>query len=163
ADRPRSTLLVGEPGVGKTAIARALAARLGRAGWTVFQAGAAELLAGQVYIGEFEKRMQEVLRHLSRPRRVLWVIPDFPALALAGRRPRHRRGHPRGGAARAAVLRTQGDARQRPRAPSGHAREADGGRVRRWRPGGRAVRPDRRRRSDRHAVTDDRSAGPHPG
>src|SRR5207247_4634219 len=85
ADRPRSTLLVGEPGVGKTAIARALAARLGRAGWIIFQAGAAELLAGQIYIGEFEKRMQEVLRHLSRPRRVLWVIPDFPALAVAGR------------------------------------------------------------------------------
>jgi ATP-dependent Clp protease ATP-binding subunit ClpC len=85
AERPRSTLLVGEPGVGKSAIARALAGRMRRAGWIVFQAGAAELLAGQVYIGQFEERMQEVLRHVSRPRRVLWVIPDFPALALAGR------------------------------------------------------------------------------
>src|SRR5207249_1580199 len=77
--------LVGDPGVGKSAIARALAGRMRHAGWIVFQAGAAELLAGQVYIGEFEERMQEVLRHLSRPRRILWVIPDFPALALAGR------------------------------------------------------------------------------
>jgi len=85
ADRPRSTLLVGEAGVGKSAIGRALAARLGRSGWIVFQAGASELLAGQVYMGEFEKRMQDVVRQLSRPRRVLWVIPDFPALALAGR------------------------------------------------------------------------------
>jgi ATP-dependent Clp protease ATP-binding subunit ClpC len=85
ADRPRSTLLVGEAGVGKSAIGRALAARLGRSGWIVFQAGASELLAGQIYMGEFEKRMQDVVRQLSRPRRVLWVIPDFPALALAGR------------------------------------------------------------------------------
>lgn len=85
ADRPRSTLLVGEPGVGKSAIALAFAGRMRRAGWIVFQAGAAELLAGQVYIGQFEERVQQVLRHLSRPRRVLWVIPDFPALALAGR------------------------------------------------------------------------------
>ncbi|MGH9749904.1 MAG: AAA family ATPase, partial [Candidatus Polarisedimenticolia bacterium] len=85
AERPRSTLLVGEPGVGKSAIARALAGRMRRAGWIVLQAGAPELLAGQVYIGQFEERLQEVLRHLSRPRRVLWVIPDFPALALAGR------------------------------------------------------------------------------
>ena len=85
AERPRSTLLVGEAGVGKSAIARALAGRMRRAGWIVLQAGAADLLAGQVYIGQFEQRVQEVLRHLSRPRRVLWVIPDFPALALAGR------------------------------------------------------------------------------
>jgi ATP-dependent Clp protease ATP-binding subunit ClpC len=85
AGRPRSTLLVGDPGVGKTAIARALAARMGRAGWMVFQAGTAELLAGQVYFGQFEQRVQDLLRRLSRPRRVLWVIPDFPALSLAGR------------------------------------------------------------------------------
>ncbi|HKN47333.1 MAG TPA: AAA family ATPase [Candidatus Polarisedimenticolia bacterium] len=85
AGRPRSTLLVGEPGVGKSAIARALAGRMRRAGWIVFQAGAAELLAGQIFIGQLEERMQEVLRHVSRPRRVLWVIPDFPTLALAGR------------------------------------------------------------------------------
>jgi ATP-dependent Clp protease ATP-binding subunit ClpC len=85
AEPPRSTLLVGEPGVGKSAVAVALAARLRRAGWIVFHAGAADLLAGQVYIGQFEERMHTLLRHLSRPRRVLWIVPDFPALALAGR------------------------------------------------------------------------------
>ncbi|HET8946734.1 MAG TPA: AAA family ATPase [Candidatus Polarisedimenticolia bacterium] len=85
AERPRSALLIGDAGVGKSAIARALAQRLGHAGWLVFEAGAAELQAGQMYIGQFEQRLRDILRHVSRPRRVLWVIPDLPALLVAGR------------------------------------------------------------------------------
>jgi ATP-dependent Clp protease ATP-binding subunit ClpC len=83
--RPRrSVLLVGEHGVGKTAIARAEGRRLSERGWIVFEAGHAELIAGMAFIGELEERLRELLQNL-RGRPILWYVPDFPALALAGR------------------------------------------------------------------------------
>jgi ATP-dependent Clp protease ATP-binding subunit ClpC len=83
--RPRrSVLLVGEQGVGKTAIVRALGRRLSRRSWIVFEAGHPELVAGQIYIGQLEERVRELLvRVQDRP--ILWYVPDFHALALAGR------------------------------------------------------------------------------
>jgi ATP-dependent Clp protease ATP-binding subunit ClpC len=83
--RPRrSVLLVGEHGVGKTAIARAVGRRLAGQGWIVFEAGHAELIAGMSYLGELEERLRELLQNL-RGRPILWYVPDLPALALAGR------------------------------------------------------------------------------
>lgn len=85
ADRPRSVLLVGESGVGKTTIARLLARRLMKKGWTVFCAGAPQLVAGQIYIGQFEERLQGLIRQMQGKRRILWIVPDFPALLMSGR------------------------------------------------------------------------------
>lgn len=85
AERPRSAVLVGESGVGKSAIAQSLFSRLRRRGWDVFRAGAAEILAGQRYVGDLEERLQKLARQLHPSRRVLWFIPDFHHLLWAGR------------------------------------------------------------------------------
>jgi len=81
---PRSILLVGESGVGKTATLEAICQGLYDQGWTIFEAGHAEIIAGQVYIGELEERLQRLLRDLSAGKRIVWRIPDLPNLVYAG-------------------------------------------------------------------------------
>jgi ATP-dependent Clp protease ATP-binding subunit ClpC len=84
----RSVLVVGEEGVGKTVILDLAAEQLRARGWTIFQAGAMELMADQMYIGQLEGRIQKLLEAISGKRRVLWLIPRFNDLVLAGQ---HRR------------------------------------------------------------------------
>ncbi len=84
-DAPRSVLLVGESGTGKSAAARVLFRRLRREGWQVFEAGSGEILAGQRYVGDLEERLRNLVRQLDARRRVLWYIPDFHRLVWAGR------------------------------------------------------------------------------
>lgn len=81
----RSQLLVGESGVGKTTLVRALADRLGEDGWLIFVAGYNELVAGQMWYGQFEERMRALIETLRGGRKVLWFVPDFDALVFAGR------------------------------------------------------------------------------
>jgi ATP-dependent Clp protease ATP-binding subunit ClpC len=83
-DQPRSVIMVGENGVGKTTLFRLVAERLQIKGWTVFQAGHSELVAGKSYIGEFEQSMKALIGHLGG-RKIVWYIPDFHAIAWAGR------------------------------------------------------------------------------
>ncbi|HEX8557610.1 MAG TPA: AAA family ATPase [Pyrinomonadaceae bacterium] len=80
----RSVLLVGESGTGKTALVRALAARLRGEDWLVFEAAASEVMAGQTYIGQIEERVQSIIRQLEG-KRVLWVMPNFHEALWAGR------------------------------------------------------------------------------
>jgi ATP-dependent Clp protease ATP-binding subunit ClpC len=80
----RSVLLVGEEGVGKSVILGIAAEELRGRGWTIFEAGALELMADQMYIGQLEGRIQKLLESISGKRRVLWLIPRFHDLALAG-------------------------------------------------------------------------------
>ncbi|MBL8347457.1 MAG: AAA family ATPase [Rubrivivax sp.] len=82
---PKSVVLVGETGVGKSAIARRAAAELRQRGWTIFEAGAADILAGQAYMGELEKRLRELVEQIDVARKVVWLIPGFHELAQAGR------------------------------------------------------------------------------
>ena len=82
---PRSVLLVGEAGVGKKTALRVLLGGLLSDGWTVFEASAAELMAGQMFIGQMEERVLKLIRMLNGAERVLWVVPSFQDLLYAGR------------------------------------------------------------------------------
>ncbi|HEX8129844.1 MAG TPA: AAA family ATPase, partial [Pyrinomonadaceae bacterium] len=81
---PRSVLLVGDSGVGKTALVRVLARRLQRERWIILEASAADVMAGQQYIGQLEGRVQTLVREIGG-KRVLWVVPNFHELVWAGR------------------------------------------------------------------------------
>ena len=81
---PRSILAVGDPRTGKTAFLRLLAARCMQEGWSVFEAGAASLMAGQEYIGQLEERLRRIATELSAEKRVLWYVPDLLQLAMSG-------------------------------------------------------------------------------
>jgi ATP-dependent Clp protease ATP-binding subunit ClpC len=80
----RSVLVSGDAGVGKSSFVRLLGAALMKDGWTVFQAGAAELMAGQSFIGELEGRIQRLIKEVSGPRRIVWYVPDLLAVAASG-------------------------------------------------------------------------------
>jgi ATP-dependent Clp protease ATP-binding subunit ClpC len=84
ADPPRSVLLVGAQGVGKTSLARVVLERLQRRGWTVFEAAPEELNADQKWIGALEGRVQQLVREIDRKKRVVWLVRDFPSLAWTG-------------------------------------------------------------------------------
>ncbi|MGH1362503.1 MAG: AAA family ATPase [Calditrichia bacterium] len=82
--RARSVVLVGEDGVGKTSTLRVLARKLNHDGWTIFESSASDLLAGQVYIGQLEERIQQLVRKIGGKRKVVWIIPNFHELVWAG-------------------------------------------------------------------------------
>ena len=83
ASPARPVLVVGEQGTGRTTRLRALGARLAERGWGVFEAGAAEVNAGQTYIGELEGRVRSLAASLGGTR-VLWIVPDFEQLLWTG-------------------------------------------------------------------------------
>jgi ATP-dependent Clp protease ATP-binding subunit ClpC len=86
-----SVLLVGEHGVGKSAVLREVLRDLHRDGWFVYEASATELMAGQVYIGELDTRLREIAeRSAGRP--ILWVMPSFAEAISAGQHSRSRIG-----------------------------------------------------------------------
>src|SRR5690348_16588021 len=66
ASPPRSIALIGESGVGKTTVVRMLAAKLAKEGWTIFEASANDLVAGQIYIGQLEGRLQSIVQSIAR-------------------------------------------------------------------------------------------------
>jgi ATP-dependent Clp protease ATP-binding subunit ClpC len=89
--RPHSILLVGEHGVGKTAVLRDVLGRLHEEGWFLFEAGAAEVNAGQSYIGQLEGRVRDIVRRMEG-RRVVWVLPAFEEALWTGQHARNPHG-----------------------------------------------------------------------
>jgi len=81
----RPAIVVGESGAGKSVLIREFAQRLQDRGWRIFEASAANVLAGQVHMGELEGRLRNLLDNLAPARRVLWYVPNFPELLSAGR------------------------------------------------------------------------------
>lgn len=86
-------VLLGEPGVGKTAVVEGLASRIveGRVpgnlvGVTIFALNLGSLLAGTGYRGDFEQRLQDMVSELRKPGRpILLFIDEIHLLAKAGR------------------------------------------------------------------------------
>ncbi len=85
ASPPASFLVIGDPGVGKTAFIQLFARRLATRGWSVFEASASDVQAGQSYMGELEKRMRELFAALESGRRVVWYVPRLHELHYAGK------------------------------------------------------------------------------
>lgn len=83
-------LLVGEPGVGKTAIIEAVAQHFAAQGGTLqertdlWRVDGARLIAGMSYVGQWEGRMARIVDELYHRRDVL-VVDDLPSLAWTGR------------------------------------------------------------------------------
>jgi len=85
---PRSAVLLGEPGVGKTAIVHEIVHRLRalpEGGWRVFRITPSELLAGTRYLGEWQTKVRELVQLVRAPRRVLVYVPNLEELSMAGR------------------------------------------------------------------------------
>lgn len=81
---PRPVLVNGDTRVGKTSLLKLLARRFATDGWTVFEAGGADLMAGQQYFGQLEARIQRCLEELTATKKLIWVVPDLMQLANSG-------------------------------------------------------------------------------
>jgi ATP-dependent Clp protease ATP-binding subunit ClpC len=87
-DTKNNPLLVGEAGVGKTAIVEGLAWRIAEgkslAGRRIIQLQMADLVAGTKYRGEFEERLQAVVREAAQATDVILFIDEIHTLVGAG-------------------------------------------------------------------------------
>ncbi|MBR9792308.1 MAG: ATP-dependent Clp protease ATP-binding subunit ClpA [Gammaproteobacteria bacterium] len=89
--RKNNPLLVGEAGVGKTAIAEGLAYRIVEnqvpeviEECTVYSLDLGGLLAGTKYRGDFEKRLKGILKELSRDQNAILFIDEIHTIIGAG-------------------------------------------------------------------------------
>lgn len=89
--RKNNPLLVGEAGVGKTAIAEGLAYRIVKhqvpevmALATVYSLDLGSLLAGTKYRGDFEKRFKNLLKELSADKHAILFIDEIHTIIGAG-------------------------------------------------------------------------------
>jgi ATP-dependent Clp protease ATP-binding subunit ClpC len=85
--RKSNAILVGEPGVGKTGIVEGLAMRIagpkpppGLAGKRIVEVTLAALVAGTKYRGDFEERMQALVREASDDPQVILFIDEIHTL-----------------------------------------------------------------------------------
>lgn len=83
--------LIGEPGVGKTAIAEALAQRMvaGRVpvqlrGKRLMSLNMANLVAGTKYRGEFEERVRDLLQEIRRAGNIILFVDEMHTIVGAG-------------------------------------------------------------------------------
>ena len=84
-------LLVGDPGVGKTAIAEGLARKIVNnevpevlAGATIFSLDMGSLLAGTRYRGDFEERVKQVIKELENHPNAILFIDEIHTVIGAG-------------------------------------------------------------------------------
>lgn len=86
-----NVILVGDPGVGKTAIAEGLAFNIVKGSvpdflkdYTVFNLDISAMLAGSKYRGDFEERFKQVLKGLSKKGKTVLFIDEAHMISGAG-------------------------------------------------------------------------------
>ncbi len=89
--RKNNPALIGEPGVGKTAVVEGLAQRIADGkvpefllGRQLFQLDLVAMIAGTKYRGEFEERLQKVLTVLKKHPEIIVFIDELHVLVGAG-------------------------------------------------------------------------------
>ncbi len=80
----RSLLVSGEQLVGKTSFLQLLAKRLAGSDWSVFEAGGADLMAGQIWFGQLEGRVRQLVEEVTVKKKLIWYVPDLLQLARSG-------------------------------------------------------------------------------
>ena len=89
--KKNNPMLIGEPGVGKSAIAEGLALRIVKKkvsrvlyGKRVISLDLASLVAGTKYRGQFEERMKAVMNELDKNRNIILFIDEIHTIVGAG-------------------------------------------------------------------------------
>lgn len=84
-------ILIGEPGVGKTAIVEGLAKKIQQADVpdslidkTIFQLDLTALVAGTMYRGEFEERLKKVIDSIKKNKDIILFIDEIHTIIGAG-------------------------------------------------------------------------------
>ena len=84
-------VLVGDPGVGKTAVAEGLAQRIAEEqvpdllkGYEVFALDMGSVVAGTRYRGDFEERLKQVIKELEKKKSVILFIDEIHTIVGAG-------------------------------------------------------------------------------
>jgi len=84
-DNPRSILIVGESGAGKSALRRLFAHTLLDAGWQVFETSAANIIADKKYVGEIEGQVRKLTKNATVAKRVAVYVDRLNELDDFGR------------------------------------------------------------------------------
>ena len=89
--RKNNPCLIGEPGVGKTAVAEGLALRIAEGeappalkGKAIVSLDIGSMIAGAKYRGEFEERLKTVLREIAEHPEIILFIDEIHAIVGAG-------------------------------------------------------------------------------
>ena len=83
--RPRSVLIVGASGVGKSAFRRLFAKNLLDSGWRILQTSAANIVADKIYIGEIEGQVRRLSDNATVGKRIAVYVDRLHELDEFGR------------------------------------------------------------------------------